>query len=198
MKRINEAKKYIPPKKKPIGKEMSISDSNKSAKELMRQKKYLVRNDWTPGNTIFLGYDAKDKTQTYDKTPLVMILKRNKRHTLGLNFHWLPYVMRQSLIINILKMNMDNINKGKPIEFSYEDLKPFLKRYGYAPCIRLYINSRLTKQGSVIPPSKLPAAARMRTETFSQGKYTSQQIWKQVHKNAKKANKKPKKRSSKK
>lgn len=146
--------------------------------------------DLKPGHLIFTLYDAKDKTQTYDRTPLVLILKRTKRHTLGLNFHWIPFSMRVNLIKHILKMNEANIRQRKPLKFSYIELKPMLKSLGYAPCIRLYINKRFSKQGVVLPSYRLMEVARLKTETFTKGKYSAAQMYQMARKRAAKRSKK--------
>ena len=67
-------------------------------------------------------------------------------------------------------MNRENIKKGKPIDFNYLDLKPMLKSLGYAPCKRLYVKSRMGKTGFVIPPERLVEVARLKTETFTNGR----------------------------
>ena len=48
-------------------------------------------------------------------------------------------------------------------------LKAFLKKRGYAPCIRLYINKRFTFNGCIIPSTNLLAAAKLNTATFTKG-----------------------------
>ena len=164
-------------------KELSKSESKQTVKELMKTKQSLKNSHFKVGNTLFLGYNAKDKTQTYDKTPLVLILRRGKTHTLGLNFHWLPYQMRHYLVLLIIKMNINNIKNNKPLEFNYADIKPFLKKHGYVPCIRLYINYRFTVKGVVIPPEKLPSASKIKAETFHQGKVSVEEIFKNAKRN---------------
>lgn len=176
--------------KKLSGKEMTLLQSKQSAKELIKTKKRLNRKDFEAGKTLFLSYNAKHKEFTYDKTPLVLVLRTGNKYTLGLNFHWLPFMMRQALVVQIMQMNKYNIENDKPLQFSYQQLKPFLKQFGYAPVIRLYINTRFSKQGVVIPSVKLPALAKMRGETFMQGKHTSTEIFNQVNKAAKKGKKK--------
>lgn len=169
---------------------MSIKDSNKYFKKLLKEKKQLTKKDLIPGNTIFFAYNAKYKDEIYDKTPVSLILRRNKTHTLGLAFHWIPYNMRLSLIKYIMRVNKENIKKGKPLDFSYKDLKPRLKSLGYAPCIRLYINKRMSRNGVVISPDRL-FIARLRTETFTGGRYTADQLYKKaVNKSNKRKRKK--------
>lgn len=158
-------------------KELTPSASFRKVKDLLKERKKMTKSDLVPGNLIFTFYNAKNKEQSYDRTPLVLILRRNASHTLGLNFHWIPLSMRLNLIKQIVRMNERNIKNNKPLEFSYEQLKPMLKSLGYAPCIRLYINKRISNTGVVIPPERLMEVARLKTETFTQGKYSASQLF---------------------
>jgi len=157
-------------------KELNPFQSKKKVQKLIKEKRKLKESDFKPGNLIFGVYDAKDKEQTYDRTPLVLILKRGKTHTLGLNFHWAPFYMRINLIKVIVLSNAKNVKSGKPLQFSYEELKPLLRQLGYAPIIRLYINRRFGSQGVVIPPERLLEVAQLKTETFTNGRYTAEQM----------------------
>jgi len=157
-------------------KELSPSESIKKVKELLKEKKKMHRSDLYPGNLIFTSYNAKYKEFTFDRTPLFLILKKNNKHTLGLNFHWIPLSMRINLIKHILLLNKTNIEQNKPIKFSYEELRPMLKSFGYAPVIRKYINARIGKSGVVIPPERLMEVARLKTETFTNGMYSASQL----------------------
>lgn len=158
-------------------KELSKKDSDLKIKELLKERIALSSKFFKPGNLIMTSYNAKHKEFTYDKTPLALILKRGQKYSLVLNFHWIPVHLRIGLIKTILKMNKENIKTNKPLVFSYEDLKPMLKGLGYAPCIRKYINGRMGKVGIVIPPDRLAEVARMRTETFTEGKYSANQLY---------------------
>lgn len=160
-------------------KELTPAQSVKKVKQLIKEKVKITKKDWIPGNIIYTIYNAKDIRQVFDRTPLVLILKRNSKHTLGLNFHWLKFNMRVGLAKHILKINKKNIEKGKPLEFSYEQLKPMLKHYGYAPCIRLYLNKNFKTSGTVVPPDRLVEIARLRTETFFVvgKKFTAEQLY---------------------
>lgn len=158
-------------------KELSKKDSIAAAKELIKERKKLSGKDLIPGNLIFGYYSAKDKTQTYDKTPLMLILRRNNTHTLAINFHWIPLAMRLNLIRSIITMNEKEIKRGSPLNFSYAKLRPMLKSLGYAPCIRLYINKRMSNRGVVIPPDRLTEVARLKSETFTNGRYSASQLF---------------------
>ena len=159
-------------------KELTPKQSYDKVLKLIKEKKRLSKKHFKPGNLIFTYYDAKYKQFTFDRTPLILVLRHNKSHTLGLNFHWILPSMRMDLIYHIMKRNRKNIKKGKPIEFDYNDLKPMLKSLGYAPCIRLYINKRIAGKGVIIPPERLMEIAMMKTETFTNGKYSAAQLFK--------------------
>lgn len=160
-------------------KELTPAESLKQVKKMIKDKTKIKKSDWIPGNVMFTQYFAKDTSVVFDRTPLVLVLKRNATHTLGLNFHWIPFNMRVNLVKHILKLNKRNIERGKPLEFSYEQMKPLLKNYGYAPCIRLYINKRFRNFGTVVPPDKLVQVAQIRSETFftTGKKYTAEQLY---------------------
>jgi hypothetical protein len=152
-------------------KELTKRESADYVKELMKTKTN-IKKKFQPGRILFYQYNAKDKTQTYDKTPLVMVLKSNKSHMLGLNFHWLPMPLRVQ--------NIQNIKNKVPLEFSYRTLKPFLKKLGYAPCIRLYIRTRVSTAGVLIPDSQLMNVARLKSETFTKGKVSAEELYKRA------------------
>lgn len=176
-------------KGKVVVKELTPAESVKMVKKLVSEKKKITKKDWIPGNLIFTYYLAKDMSATYDRTPLVLLLKVGKTHTLGLNFHWIPMSMRLNLIKTILQMNKRNIAENKPLQFSYEQLKPMLKSLGYAPCIRLYINHRFRSSGTVIPPDRLLEVARLKSETFTKGKYSAAQLFQMAKSAGKRKNK---------
>lgn len=166
--------------KKPLNKKIKELTGNESllkVKELLKERRKISIKDFEPGNLIFTSYNAKDKDQTFDRTPLILVLRVGAMHTLGLNFHWIPLSMRLFLIQAILKMNKANIRNNRPLVFSYKDLKPMLKSLGYAPCIRLYINKRISSLGVVISPDRLTEVAQLKTETFTGGKYSAEQLF---------------------
>ena len=171
-------------------KEFTPAESIAMVKGLLKRKRSLAKANLKPGHLIFSHYDAKDKENTYDQTPLVLILRINKSHILGLNFHWVPFSMRINLVKHIIKINAGAIRHRKPLKFSYRQLKPMLKSLGYAPVIRLYIRKRFGKQGVVIPSNRLMEMARLKTETFTRGRYSAGQMFAMARAAGKAKNKK--------
>jgi hypothetical protein len=157
--------------------ELTPKESLEYVKGLIKRKRKVVLKDLKPGRIFFTTYNAKHKEHTYDRTPLILILKKSPSYTLGINFHWLPISLRMNLVKHIMDKNAANIRQRKAFKFSYADFKPLLKSLRYAPCIRLYINRRFGKKGVTIPGYKLLEIARLRTETFTNGKYSASQLY---------------------
>ena len=152
-------------------KEFTVSQSIKLVKDMLKNKSLKVQRDSIkPGELFFGVYDAKDKEQTYDKRPFVLLLKRNKTHMLGINFNWAPLPLRVILVKKILQMNSRNIKNNKPLEFYYKDLKPFLKKIGFAPVIRMYISKRMSSSVIKVKPENLLEASRINSAVFNEGK----------------------------
>jgi len=147
--------------------EHSVKESLKIANELLKKRRKFNPRDFVPGR-VFLGrYTPKHKDLVHDKRPLVLILRVNSVHTLGLNLHWIPYTFRIKLVRTILEKNKNNILKGKSIDFKYTDLRPLLKNPGYRKCVRLYCNVGFSKFGVLVPPEHLLDMARLNAAIFS-------------------------------
>ena len=152
-------------------KEISIKDSIKLVKDMLKDKsKQRKLSSLVPGDLFFGVYDARDKNLVYDKRPFVLILRKSNSYILGINFSWAPLPLRVILVKKILMMNKTNIKNNKPLEFSYKELKPFLKKIGFAPVIRLYITGRMSNNVVKIEPENLMSAARLNTAVFTNGK----------------------------
>lgn len=152
-------------------KEFTTSQSIKIVKDIMKDKSSKVnKKNLAVGDLFFGVYDARNKEEVYNKRPFVLLLAQNSRHMLGISFSWAPLPLRVVLVKKILSLNRKNIKEGKRLEFSYKQLKPFLKRIGFAPIIRKYIISRMSSGVVLIPPEHLMTAARLQTAVFTDGK----------------------------
>ena len=153
-------------------------DATKLVKTMLSTSLQNFKSDnFNKHNMIFMRYDAKDKTKVYDKTPLILVLRRSKGYVLGANLHYLPAPLRLILIKLILKMNKNNIKRGYPLTITYHMLKPIIAKMGMAPVIRLYIFNRISRRGLVVPPEYWLSIAKLRAESFTQG-YSSEKLYK--------------------
>lgn len=158
---------------------MTKRESVEYTKQLLKTKKPLrVKTDLLVGNLIFTSYRAKDQERVWDTRPMFLVLRRSRGYTLGLNFHWIPRRMREWLIRYIIRQNKKRGNKNL-VQISYRKLRPLLKKLGYAPCIRLYINRRFGRRCVNIPHDQFLNCALMDTAVFSHG-LSSEEIYKMI------------------
>ena len=158
-------------------KELTPKESMEMLKNLLKNSKVPIQNHLKSGNIVSFVYFAKNNEENFDRTPLVMVLSTNSKYMLGCNFHWLITSKRQILVQYILDKNKNRIRKGLPIQITDKSLRAAMKNIGAYPVIRLYIRGRMSSTGVKIPDELLMQAAKMKTETFTQGRANSTTLW---------------------
>lgn len=162
--------------------EYTVKDSVNIVKNLFKDKNLKHgRDSIKTGSLFFCSYDALNKMNVYDKRPFVLLLRQNRTHILGLNFHYLPVRKRTQLIKIILSFNKNNIKNKKPLDFTYKVFKSFFRTFGYIQCIRLYIRKRMSPVVVKIPPEQLLPISKLNTSIFTNG-VKAEQIYKMQNK----------------
>lgn len=156
---MNRTKK---PRKKLTAQE---KESFSLVNDLVKKPTMLKPTDFVAGQIIMYSYKAKYDQNPYDQTPMAMILLRNKKHTLALNWNWIPPKVRISMMAMIMKKNKRNIERGLPLDFTYQGMRKYLMRSG-APALRKYINKRISPKGVVIPQPFYNKVIHLRSEHF--------------------------------
>ena len=142
-------------------------DSLKMYRELVKTSvKPLSDSDFITGRMITFSYNAKDKTKVWDNTPLIIVLRRSKGYTLGLNFHWVPHKVRYILLEYIFKKNKSKIQNNEPLKVSYDMVKDLIIKLKLRAVVRLYINKRISKRGVFIPYELMRKAIDLPAENF--------------------------------
>lgn len=141
-------------------------DTLKLVKNLLKTKAEEKGKILKPGNVVIFKYSPKNKNEIYDRTPLCLVLRKSRSYTLGINFHWCPIPLRKILMSFIFKLNKKNIKENKPLDINWVQIKPFLKKMGYFPIIRLYINNRIYRKAVQIPNQHLKQIVETKSETF--------------------------------
>lgn len=153
-------------------------EATKLFKQLLSSKLINFKvKDFTAGNMLFYRYNAKNKEQPYDKTPLIIVLWKTKGYVLGLNLHWCPIPLRKVFLKAIFKLNSKNIKAGLPLHIDYKMVKPLIVNLVLAPIIRMYIYKRISSKGLVIPNELMMKAAALPAESFTDGK-SAEQLYK--------------------
>jgi len=158
-------------------KELTPKESLEMVKNLIKTESKSLQPMIKTGALLMFKYDAKDKDQKYDKTPLVMVLSKTSKYMLGVNFHWMPSQYRQVIVEYILKRNSKQIRNKMPLKMKYKDLRGVIKSIGAFPVIRLYIRGRMSSKGVKIPDELLSQACKLKTETFTKGRANSTTLW---------------------
>lgn len=153
---IDKLKKMLTPDEK---------DSLAMVKKLTKKPRAIKGKDFETGQIIMFSYRAKYDQNPYDAAPMAMILERGPKHTLALNWNWVPPKLRKKMMALIMKKNKKNIEKGLPLDFDYGDVKRILMTAG-APALRKYINKRISTKGVIIPHEYYTKVVNLRSEHF--------------------------------
>jgi len=114
----------------------SISDRI-TARKLINQGKLIQRPSAGRLNMFFYDPKTKNKLPYYDVFPLVLPLEAIKGGFLGLNFHYLPYLLRFRLLERLQSYTTGGLESNTRIDADYNSvkginlIKPTIKKYLY-------------------------------------------------------------------
>lgn len=112
---------------------------------------------WRPGEMYLFRYDPlnKDTLPYYDRFPLMMLIDTYTDGFLGINFHYLPPLMRASLMDKMYRfLNNEEFNDKTRLLLTYEKLKSLSGMPLYKPCIKRYLNSHVKSRFIKIHPAE--------------------------------------------
>lgn len=127
------------------------------------------------GKMYFYGYNAKTRSKLpyWDAFPLVVPIESyGSSKILGINFHYLPYSLRNILLNRVT----ETINEDKDgFTLEYRDIKGSV-RFNYAiPCIHRYDLNNITSNIIEVPPQEWLTAINLPVERFR--KQSRAQVW---------------------
>ena len=145
-----------------------LSDNEKLSLKYMKNKitksERLRREFLVTGTMLFYTYNPKDQDNPYDKTPLILVVARSKKHILGINFHWAPIEMRKKILKIFMNANKANIKNKRPLELSKAMSKEMYRLC--KPIFRKYIIKRMSRRCAVIPHTEMGYVINLRAEHF--------------------------------
>lgn len=157
-------------------------DAHLMMKNAIKKPVTLKASDFKPGALILFTYRAKYDKNPYDASPIVLVLARNRTHTVGINWNWVHPGLRKGLMSLIIKFNRKNIEKGLPFDVPPTLVKQIF-RMGL-PAFRKYINKRISPKGVIVPQNEYVKVVHLRAEHFIG--ISSEQAWKIALKTLKK------------
>ena len=110
-----------------------------------------------PGDLFMFEYDPKLKHALpyYDRFPVVLIIDKAPGGFLGLNFHYLPPMLRSALLDQLYEhTNNEKFDHTTRIEVSYRELKGISTTPYYKPCMKRYLNNHVTSRYIKIHPAE--------------------------------------------
>lgn len=131
-----------------------------------------------PGNMYLFFYDPKTKETLpyYDRFPLVLPFEKTPDGFLGLNFHYLPPLLRVRLLERLLMFkNTKGLTDRTRLRFSYEAVATAAKFDLAKPCIKRYLSSHVRSRFSLIPANQWVTAMLLPVERFM--KVNKEQVW---------------------
>lgn len=163
-----------------------ISSVNTS--RLMNDKKNLVNviNEESIGSMYMFVYDPKHKQTLphYDTFPLVFPIDLKSNGFLGINLHYLPPVLRASLMNNLYEtINNKKYDSTTRLKISYQLLSGYSKFKYFEPCIKHYLYNYVNSNYLLVEPVNWDIALMLPTERFQ--KQSKDAVWKSVRENLK-------------
>jgi hypothetical protein len=153
----------------------AISESSQwfrdTSMTFLKEIKRIVgsRNRIEIGRMYLFSYDpkTKDKLPYYDKFPLVFPIESYSDGFLGINFHYLPPMLRARLLDALYDtINNKNFDETTKLKISYNVLKGVTKFKYFQPCVKRYLFSHIRSGFKEIEPNDWNKAILLPTQSF--------------------------------
>ena len=121
------------------------------------------------GEMYTFAYDPKHKETLpyYDRFPLIFPINKAKGGFLGINFHYLPPMMRAELMDALYgTANNKNYDETTRLKISYDILNRASKYKFFKPAVKHYLNNHVRSRFIYINPSEWDIALFLPTARF--------------------------------
>jgi hypothetical protein len=142
------------------------------------QSREALTNRLEVGKMFLFSYDPKTKADLpyYDTFPLIFPIKKLPDGFLGLNLHYLPYVLRAKLMDLLYAYVSDpKLDDNTKLKISYSILNNAATNKYIAPCIKRYLSDHVRSKFIAIVPVEWDIALFLPVQRFQ--KATSTQVW---------------------
>ena len=148
-----------------------------TARKLMNSGKLIGKPSTGRLNMFFYDPKTKAKLPYYDRFPLVLPLEPIKGGFLGMNFHYLPYLLRFRLLERLQKFSDGGFKSTTKMNVSYDIVKginlvkPTLKKYlyGYVRSSFLRIDFDESALAAYLPVQRFVKAGTSKVWADSRG-----------------------------
>lgn len=147
--------------------------------QMLQANQSQLTTQLLPGKMYAFGYFPKghDTLPHYDKFPLVIPWRKDGKHFYGLNFHYLPYQYRLTLLNKMMQFAQHN-KQGEVamLKFSWNLISSVSKFREVQPAIKCYLHGYVKTRFILIPPEDWATATMMPMANFAGDKETN--VWK--------------------
>ena len=128
-----------------------------------------------PGTMYLFTYDPKFKgsLKYYDTFPLVLPFRKQPNGFLGLNLHYLPYLLRIKLLGHLKEI--DTNKEDEKMILSWRILESSSKLNLIKPCVKHYLNQHVQSRFLKINEDDWVTASQLPIEMFE--KANKQAVW---------------------
>lgn len=153
-----------------------VSISNYTLARQFKEKRKLSRP--VAGYMYLFKYDPKTKEDLpyYDNYPLVFPIEPRLDGFIGINFHYLPHMLRAKLMNAIYTTTTDRkYNEETKVQLSYNLMKGVSKYKAFKPTIKRYLYSNVRSPFLQITASEWDIALFLPLERFK--KSAKEDVW---------------------
>ena len=138
----------------------------------------ILVNRTEVGRMYLFAYDPKTKADLpyYDRFPLIFPFKALPDGFLGINMHYLPYVLRAKLMDLLYNYVSDpKLNTRARLKITYSLLQSASTNKYIKPCVKRYLFSHVRSKFVYILPAEWDIALFLPVENFK--KANVRQVW---------------------
>lgn len=148
------------------------SKTKESQKTVMNALSNRHKQNAKIGSMYFYSYDPKTKDELpyYDVFPLVIPIEPKSDGFIGINFHYLPPMIRAKLLDALFELvNNDRYDNTTKLNISYQILKSASKYKYFKPALKRYLTTHLRSSLLYVEPSEWAIACFLPVSQFRYG-----------------------------
>ena len=138
--------------------------------QLLKETKHLQTNMVIPGAMHFFSYDPKFKETLpfYDKFPLALVFSIEDNLFRGINFHYLPYVIRGKLYDKLIQIAGENPSQPDRVRrLNWKLLGNVSKFPEVQPAVKSYLYSHVQSRFIKVPIEDWKGAIFLPVDSFA-------------------------------
>ena len=142
------------------------------------QERGRLTSNMEPGDMYTFAYNPKhrDTLPYYDRFPLIFPINKVKGGFMGINFHYLPPIMRGQLMDALYTVASNRkFDETTRLKVSYELLQGAAKFRFFQPALKMYLTKQMQSQFVFINPSEWDIALFLPLARFE--KATKQKVY---------------------